>query len=429
MPATLLTFSLLAAGMFAVWTLLKPAPPKRIVMSTGAEGGAYARYGELYAAELAKEGVTVELRSSGGSIENLQRLNRGEVDVALVQSGVAKADERSNLSSLGSLSFEPVWIVHRDEIAPTRLPQLAGLRVGVGLPGSGSRALALRLLDLNGLGANNVTLVEHDVRGLVMGVSRDEIDVAFVVLSIDAPLFKQLLGTPGVLIMDMDRALAYQRRMPEINRIVVPAGVIDLRLGVPRKPLEIVAASSTLVTVPSLHPAIQYLLWRAARRIHGEPSLLDDKQRFPSIDLYQEFSVPEHVERLYKEGSPILYRYLPFWLANLIYRLWLAGIAAFALFIAITDWIPKLFRYVIAVRVWQNYLTSVRVEAEIPRASTPQECAKHLQRVESLRLKTASLNMPLMLDMSKADLVGRLKELEEKLRQEQAKVGAGTQAG
>lgn len=398
-------------------------------MSTGAEGGAYARYGELYAAELAKEGITVELRSSGGSVENLQRLNQGQVDVALVQSGVAKADERNNLSSLGSLSFEPIWIIHRDEIAPTRLPQLAGMRVGVGLPGSGSRALALRLLGLNGLGPNDVTLIERDVRGLVTGVSRDEIDVAFVVLSIDAPLFKESLGTPGVLLMDMDRALAYQRRMPEINRIVLPAGVIDLKLGVPRKPLEIVAASSTLVTRPSLHPAIQYLLWRAARRIHGEPSLLDDKQRFPTIDLYQEFSVPEHVERLYKEGSPILYRYLPFWLANLIYRLWLAGIAAFALFIAVTDWIPKLFRYVIAVRVWQNYLSSVRVEAEIPRASSPEECARHLERVEALRLKTASLNMPLMLDMSKSDLVGRLTELEEKLRQEQAKVVAGAQAG
>jgi hypothetical protein len=47
LPATLLTFALLAAVVFAFWSLLKPAPPKRIVMSTGAAGGAYAAFGEL----------------------------------------------------------------------------------------------------------------------------------------------------------------------------------------------------------------------------------------------------------------------------------------------------------------------------------------------------------------------------------------------
>ena len=198
--------------VFSLWSLLRPAPRERIVHEYGAEGGAYAAFGELYAQELAKEGVVVELRSSDGTADNLQRLTNGEADVAFVQSAVASDEQRAQLQSLGSLYFEPVWIIHRDEITPTRLPQLAGMRVGVGLPGSGSRALALRLLVLNGLGPDNLTLVERDVQGLVQGVSRDEIDAAVVVLSIDAPVFKQLVGTPGVVLMDMERAAAYQRR-------------------------------------------------------------------------------------------------------------------------------------------------------------------------------------------------------------------------
>jgi TRAP transporter TAXI family solute receptor len=428
LPATLLTFILLAAVVFAFWSLLKPAPPKRIVMSTGAAGGAYAAFGELYAQELAKEGVVVELRSSDGTVDNLQRLANGEADVAFVQSAVASEKQRAQLQSLGSLYFEPVWIIHRDEIAPTRLPQLAGLRVGVGLPGSGSRALALQLLALNGLGPDNLTLVERDVRGLVQGVSRDEIDAAVVVLSIDAPVFKQLVGTPGVVLMDMERAAAYPRRLPPITRITLPAGVIDLALGVPAKDTDVIAATTALATSASLHPAVQYLLWRAARQIHSQPSLLNDKQRFPSIDVHQEFAVPEHVERLYRDGTPFLYRYLPFWLANLIYRLSISGIAAIALFVAFTDWLPKLVRYAFNLRILHNYLSSVRVAAEIPKSATPEDRARHLERVEALRQKAASLSMPLFLDVSKAELVNRLKLLEDKLRQEQDSTAAGTPA-
>jgi hypothetical protein len=241
-------------------------------------------------------------------------------------------------------------------------------------------------------------------------------------------VFKQLVGTPGVVLMDMERAAAYPRRLPAITRITLPAGVIDLALGVPAKDTDVIAATTALATSASLHPAVQYLLWRAARQIHSQPSLLNDKQRFPSIDVHQEFAVPEHVERLYRDGTPFLYRYLPFWLANLIYRLSISGIAAIALFVAFTDWLPKLVRYAFNLRILHNYLSSVRVAAEIPKSATPEDRARHLERVEALRQKAASLSMPLFLDVSKAELVNRLKLLEDKLRQEQDSTAAGTPA-
>ena len=89
---------------------------------------------------------------------------------------------------------------------------------------------------------------------------------------------------------------------------------------------------------------------RAAKSIHNSPDLLSDAQQFPTILNFQEFTVPDQV-RLYREGPPLLYRHLPFWLANLVYRLWLAALAAFAIFIMFTDWIPKLFKWVINLRV------------------------------------------------------------------------------
>ena len=159
LPANALTFLAIGALVFAVWYLLKPAPPSRIVMSTGVTGGAYAKFGKRYAELLARDGVEIELRASAGAIENLDRLTKGEVDLAIVQSGLATPQQRNELVSLGNLYFEPLWVVYRGETPLLRLTQLAGRRIGIGLPGSGTRTLALKLLDLNGIGAAHATLV------------------------------------------------------------------------------------------------------------------------------------------------------------------------------------------------------------------------------------------------------------------------------
>src|SRR5262245_40853169 len=57
----------------AYW-LLDPTPPRRLVMATGAERGAYAEFGVQYAKMLAREGIQVELRHTQGSVDNLALL-------------------------------------------------------------------------------------------------------------------------------------------------------------------------------------------------------------------------------------------------------------------------------------------------------------------------------------------------------------------
>src|SRR5688572_30460203 len=79
----------IALLVFAYW-LLDPTPPRRLVMATGSERGAYAEFGTQYAKVLAREGIKVELRNTQGSVDNLALLRNPDsgVDVAFVQGGV-----------------------------------------------------------------------------------------------------------------------------------------------------------------------------------------------------------------------------------------------------------------------------------------------------------------------------------------------------
>src|SRR5436190_397109 len=84
-PFILLTVALLVAAYF--W--LKPTPPKRVVLATGSEQGAYSTFGKRYQEELKRYGIEVVLRTTNGSRENLRLLREGKEDVqiAFVQGG------------------------------------------------------------------------------------------------------------------------------------------------------------------------------------------------------------------------------------------------------------------------------------------------------------------------------------------------------
>ena len=65
---------LIAALGWGLATLLKPAIQHTIVITTGADNGIYRGFADRYAPLLKRDGITLDIRSSSGSIENYQRL-------------------------------------------------------------------------------------------------------------------------------------------------------------------------------------------------------------------------------------------------------------------------------------------------------------------------------------------------------------------
>ncbi len=89
----------LAALIATYMMFVEPPPPRKIVIAAGSQNGAYYRFAQKYAAELKKEKLTVEVRETAGSVENLGLLGdpASGVAVAIVQSGVAGPDELERL--------------------------------------------------------------------------------------------------------------------------------------------------------------------------------------------------------------------------------------------------------------------------------------------------------------------------------------------
>ena len=111
---------------------VEPAPPKVLEVATGPEEGAYYRVARRLKDLLAEEGLTLNVRATKGSIENIGRLSRardaeGAVDVAFVQGGTG-TEWRDSLQSISSMYFEPVWVFCRGD-PPRALFELEGKRI------------------------------------------------------------------------------------------------------------------------------------------------------------------------------------------------------------------------------------------------------------------------------------------------------------
>src|SRR5438445_3318632 len=72
--------------LLSLW-FMSPPPPKSIRFASGLPTGAYHAFAKEYANRLDPMGLRVEVLDTKGSIDNLERLIRGEADVAFAQSG------------------------------------------------------------------------------------------------------------------------------------------------------------------------------------------------------------------------------------------------------------------------------------------------------------------------------------------------------
>ena len=386
LASTALPFILLALGLLALaYWLLDPTPPKRVVLATGIDQGAYSEFGKRYAEQLALHGIRVELRATQGAAENLALLRdaQSDVEVAFVQGGADAergASQRADaaLASLGSMFYEPVWLFYRADSAERllkkpqldSLAQLAGWRINIGAPGSGVPNLAHQLLDANRIDAATITLLQQPVTPAVADLLEGRLDAIVLASAPESLMVQMLLQTPGVQLFNFAQADAYTRRFGFLTAVTLPRGVVDLARDLPAADVHMVAPTATLVARDSLHPALAQLFVQAAQRIHGEPGWFQRKGDFPNA-RDGERELDAEAQRFYRSGVPWLQRYLPFWLANLIDRMWLALLSIVAVLIPLTRVVPPLVELRIRSRVFRWYGQLRQIEQNAGHHTAP----------------------------------------------------------
>ena len=402
--------ALAAALLFGAYYFLKPTPPKRVVLATGPDQGAYTAFGKRYQEELKRFGIEVVLRPSAGSRENLRLLQNAKEDVqiAFVQGGASETrrtsaegeEEKLPVMSLGSVFYEPVWLFYREDAAKklkrdgvlTDFSQLKGMRVNAGARGSGIPGIVNRMLLANRMDREDIQRSNLELTPAVVDLLAARLDALAMVSAPESPLVQMLLQTPGVRLLEIEQAEAYARRYRYLNPVMLPRGVVDLPRNVPPRDLPMVATTCSLVAREDLHPALVQLFVQAAGRIHSAGGWISKTGQFPT-QLNTEFVLARDAERYYRTGPPALQRYLPFWLANLVDRMWVALFSIIALLIPLARVVPPLYQYRIRKRIYRWYRDLRQIEDAL--AEKGADRARLLVELDDLDVKVERVAVPL----------------------------------
>ncbi|MGH8846051.1 MAG: TAXI family TRAP transporter solute-binding subunit [Polaromonas sp.] len=415
-PFVLLAVTLL---VLAYWWL-DPNPPKRVTLATGPAQSAYEEFGKRYARVLAEEGIKVVLLPSQGSAHNLQLLREGKADLGFVQGGTSEGrpEDEENLESLGSLFVEPVWLFYREDAARkikpstaqrgtegvgaavgtgaslNALSQLQGWRVNTGTSGSGIPSLMDKLLASNKVDMATLKISELEQTPATMAFLEGRLDAIVFASAPESLMVQMLLQTPGIRLMDFPQSEAYSRRFAFLSPVVLPRGVVDLAANIPPQDVRLVAPTTALINHKGTHPALLQLFVQAGNQIHGSAGWFKRAREYPNL-ANNELPISAEAERGIRNDKPFLQRYLPFWVANLVERMWLVMGIILAIMLPLSRIVPPLYAFRVRSRIFRWYGQLRDIENRIESTGDARSNSALLEELNKLEGRAEKISVPL----------------------------------
>lgn len=373
----------------ATVAFINSAAPTTITITSGPNGSVFQKNAEKYKKILAKEGVTLKILPSEGSVDNLKKLSNPQVavDVGFVLGGEVNGTDIDKLVSLGSISYQPLMVFYRGE-TKTLLSDFKGRRLDIGQEGSGTHSLALMLLKANGIEPNDGTgLVSTPAGDPVRALLENRIDAIFLMGdSTSTDSMRALLHTPDIHLFSFVQADGYTRRINYLNKLELPKGALDFGKNIPAEDLYLIGPTVELIARSSLHPALSDLLLEAAREVHSTPGIFKKRGEFPA-PLEHEFRISPDASRYYASGKSFLYRTFPFWVASLIARALAVIVPLALLLIPALKIAPAIYRWRIESRIYKWYRALLELERDAFKPSVDpkrrDELLRHLDHIEN----------------------------------------------
>jgi TRAP-type uncharacterized transport system substrate-binding protein len=223
-------------------------------------GGVELRYRKnltgILCEEAAANGLKLDIRSNrqsaeeaskrGSTEETIKRVDRGEVDAAVVPAGLAIAGE--NVRQVAVLECEALHLFVRPELFVQGIAGLRGKRINLGPAESGVSIIAGTVLKFMGMTAgedySNDGRSYEELRRLPPEMMPDAV---FSLSPLPAPMAKTLVERCAYQLMELPFGEALALRYPYLEDLCIPANTYGVHPAVPAKPLHSVGTRSVLI--------------------------------------------------------------------------------------------------------------------------------------------------------------------------------------
>jgi TRAP transporter TAXI family solute receptor len=390
-PAILITL----AGFLVAYQFVQPAPPRHITIATGQPGGGYYKLGQEYSRILARNKVFLTVKKTNGSVENLQLLSdkNSGVDVIFMQGGVGTMTSSNEMVSLGSIYYEPLWVFYRANLSIRHLTDMRGMKIAVGLEGSGTKALSLKLLAFNDVTPQNSRFLYFGMVESVEKLLAGDIDAAFFVVATREENITKLLYSPEVKMLSFRRGEAYIQRLHYLSLLKVPEGVFDFTNNIPKEDLYLLAPTAQLVVREDFHPALIDLLLDAAEEMGSPIKVFEKSGEFPA-PRNLDFPLSDAAAQFYKHGSPFLQQHVPFWVANFLIRMKILLLPLLGLLFPLIKFFPPFYKWRMRSRIYRWYDTLMNIDYEMLHGDIIKRNDEFMSRLNEVEQQVSEISVP-----------------------------------
>ncbi len=286
---------LIAGGVIIYRSVSPDRALPEVVIATGSQTGTYHALGSAIGELLQSEGLVekVTVRATEGSVSNMGMIETGAADLAIIQSDTP-AHENARL--VAPLYDEVLHILIATDVADEVLSihDLGGRRVALGLPGSGTRQVARRVLDHFRVEVG----VDLNVApaAAVLAIEEGSIDVAFLLTAIPSAAVEELCRIDAVRFLSLgdaqelgNEADALALVIPSLHATTIPRSTYGT---LPARPVRTIGVTAQLVAASGLDPEF-------VRRMTGE--LIQRRTRLAGND--GGLSVASRIRENYLPGA------------------------------------------------------------------------------------------------------------------------------
>ncbi len=390
----------LALFFWLGWSVFAPAP-NQITITSGAKDGMYYSYAQRYAQAMRGYGLRVDVVESAGSAQNIDRLRdtQNPAQVGFVQGGFGQIDRaiasenRTNIQTIANVDVEPVWIFSRIRHIDSLL-QLQGLRVSIGQVGSGSRLVAIKLLEQVRLEPKDLVVSETTGLGAVKALANGSIDAAIFVASAGAPIVAAMLAEPAVHLVTLKRSAALIERIPYLEPRLVAQGTLTSNGLHPEQDSVMLTTIASVVVSENLHPALKRLTASVARQVHQGAGVFHKSGDFPNLKRIDFPSAPDARSTLL-HGLPWIESHLSVTAAQWVWRIFLVGLPLALLCWALCYFVPAFMRWTIEsyVNRWYGELKFIEHDLETSKLSG-LDFAKHNIQLRTIDNAVSQFDAP-----------------------------------
>jgi hypothetical protein len=219
----------------------------------------------------------------------------------------------------------------------------------------------------------------------VEALNEGKVDVVWIGGAPDAPANSSLLRNPSVRLMSFPMADAFTRIFPDLVRLVLPQGVIDIDLVIPPNDVTLVGTTAKILVRDDLHPQIVELLLQAMVEAHGGPNIFQRSGEFPN-STDPEYPVAPAAIDFYRTGPSLMQRHLPLWLSVHAQRAIAVLLATIAIGFPLTRLTPVIYQWIMRRRLiyWYGKLKALEssFEGDPSVEHLPQTQIEQLERIE-----------------------------------------------